>query len=150
MVTQLDDVGFEFLREQEGLVLHPYKDQVGIWTIGYGSTRYENGEHVKQSDPNITVERAKELFANTSKQFADAVHYWTVPVLNQNQFNALFSFCYNIGTTGFKGSTVLRLINAGVTDKTLKNAFCMWDKADGQVLEDLLERRKKEYALYVS
>ncbi len=149
-VTTLDEAGFDFIIKQEGCVLHVYRDQVGIYTVGIGSTYYENGQHVQANDPPITLERAKELFANTSKQYMDAVHYWTVPVLNQNQFNALFSFCYNVGTGGFKKSSVLSLINQGITDGRLKAAFLLWTHAGGEVIEDLVARREAEYELYIS
>lgn len=148
MVTKLDSAGFDFLAQHEGLVLHPYKDQVGIPTIGYGSTYYENGNHVQLTDPVITKERAQELFNNTSIQYAHAVSYWTKPVLTQNQFNALFSLVYNIGTGRFKQSTLLRIINGELGD--LETAWLAWDRAGGQVLNDLLQRRKDEYNLYSS
>lgn len=148
MITTLDETGFNFIKQQEGLVLHPYKDQVGIWTIGYGSTYYENGNHVADGDPSITIERARELFNNTSVQYSHAVAYWTKPVLKQNQFDALFSLCYNIGTSGFRGSTLLKIINGQPGD--LRKAWYAWNKAGDRVLQDLVDRRKAEYNLYIS
>lgn len=148
MITQLDETGFDFLSQHEGLVLHPYKDQVGIPTIGYGSTYYENGQHVKMTDPVITKERAQELFNNTSTQYAHAVTYWTKPALTQNQFNALFSLVYNIGTGGFRNSTLLRIINGEPGD--MEQAWLAWDKAGGRVIDDLQQRRKDEYNLYIA
>ena len=71
----------------------------------------------------------------------------TVPVLTQPQFNGLFSLCYNIGTGGFKGSTVLKLVNQNIWDERLLNAFLLWDKAGGVVNNGLLARRRKEYAI---
>lgn len=149
-VTQLDQAGINFMIKQEGLVLHPYLDQVSIPTIGIGCTYYENGQHVQMTDPPITKERAYELFLNIGKQFANPVHLWTKPVLTQNQFNALFSFCYNVGTGGFKGSTVLKLVNQFEFGEPLKEAFLMWTHADGKVLQDLVDRRTEEYELFVS
>lgn len=149
-IRAIDDEGFAFIEKEEGCVLHVYNDITFHPTIGFGSTRYEDGTPVKLSDPPITLQRAKELFLNTSTEYANAVHFLTVPVLNQHQFNALFSFCYNIGTTGFKKSTVLSLINQGITDNRLKAAFGLWDKSDGEVLEDLVHRREAEYELYIS
>jgi len=149
MITQLDPAGIDFMIENEGCVLHPYYDQVHIPTIGIGCTYYEDGTPVKITDPPISQERANELFLNVSKDFANTVTYSTVPKLTQNQFNALFSLCYNIGTGGFKKSTVLKLVNQNITDERLKQAFLMWDKADGHVLDDLYNRRIREYNLYV-
>jgi lysozyme len=148
MITTLSEAGFNFIKQQEGLVLHPYLDQVGIPTIGYGSTYYENGEHVKITDPPITIERARELFNNTSGQYSHAVAYWTKPILKQNQFDALFSLVYNIGTSGFRSSTLLKIINGQQGD--LQKAWYAWNKADGKILQDLVDRRKAEYNLYIS
>lgn len=148
MINSLDDAGFAFLAEHEGLRLSVYADSVGIATIGYGSTYYENGNHVAFGDPDITKERAQELFNNTSIQYSQTVSLSTKPVLTQNQFNALFSLCYNIGTSGFKGSTLLRIINGEPSD--LKTAWLAWDKAGGQVNQGLLQRRNDEYNLYNS
>jgi len=149
-ITKLDANGIAMMIGFEGCVLHPYRDQVGIPTIGIGCTYYENGVKVTMNDPTITQERANELFTNVSTVYSNPIHFWTVPILTQNQFNGLFSFCYNIGTGGFKNSSVLRLVNQNITDERLKAAFLLWDKADGAVLEDLAERRTKEYEIYIS
>ena len=150
MITTLDDAGFKFLAKYEGLVLHPYRDVGGVPTIGYGSTFYADGTPVKIGDPSITAEQAQELLIKTSPQYANAVHNWTVPTLNQNQFNALFSLVYNIGTGGFKGSTVLKLVNKQDYSNNLLNAFLMWDKVDHVINGDLHQRRIDEYNLFIS
>lgn len=150
MIIQLDEAGFNFLARQEDLVLHPYRDQVGIPTIGYGSTYYPDGTKVTMNDPSITLQQAQDIFIKTSVQYANAVHFSTVPVLAQNQFNALFSFCYNIGVDGFKGSTVLKLVNQGISGEALLDAFLLWDKAEGKVLDGLRDRREREYNLYIT
>lgn len=148
MITTLDERGFDFIKQQEGLRLTPYLDQAGIATVGYGSTYYEDGTHVQLSDPSITLQRARELFNNTSGQYAHAVAYWTKPVLTQNQFDALFSLVYNIGTGSFRGSTLLKIINGQPGD--MQAAWYAWNKADGHVLQDLVDRRKAEFELYNS
>jgi len=149
-ITKLDAAGIAMMIAFEGCILHPYRDQVGIPTIGIGCTYYENGVKVTMDDPAITQERANELFTNIGTVYSNPVHFWTVPILNQNQFNALFSFCYNVGTGGFKGSSVLRLVNQNITDERLQAAFLLWDKADGRVIDDLVNRRKKEYEIFIS
>jgi lysozyme len=101
-------------------------------------------------DPPITQDQADAYFLQMAVPYASAVHTDTVPVLNQNQFNALFSLCYNIGIAGFASSTVLRLVNQNITDDTLKQAFLMWTKAGGKVLQALVDRRTKEYEIYIS
>lgn len=147
-ITTLDAAGLQMMSTFEGIVLHPYKDSVGIPTIGIGCTFYEDGKKVTMQDPAITLQRAYDLFNNVSKDFANTVDNSTVPVLTQPQFNALFSLCYNIGTGGFKGSTVLKLVNQRVDDSRLHTAWTAWNKAGGKLNTDLLRRREKEYAIY--
>jgi lysozyme len=150
MITALDQAGLDFIIKQEGCILHPYHDQVGIPTIGIGMTYYPGGKPVTMDDPAITQQQANDYFMRVSASYAAAVHFDTVPVLNQCQFNALFSFCYNVGIAGFRASTVLRLVNAYVGGQELKDAFLMWDNAGGQPNEDLRERRIQEFILYQS
>lgn len=101
-------------------------------------------------DPPITQQQADNMFLAMLKPFELAVYSTTRDDLTQNQFNALVSLAYNIGTGGFKGSTVHRLVNLNITGLPLKEAFLMWDKADGTVLPDLVERRTKEFNTYMS
>lgn len=150
MITQLDAAGLLLIKHFEGVVLHPYRDQVGIPTIGIGMTYYPGGKPVSMDDQPITMEQADQDFILVSHPYAHIVSFATKPVLTQNQFNGLFCFCYNIGISGFKGSTVLRLVNQSIFDQRLKDAFLMWDKADGQLLEDLVDRREMEYNTFIS
>lgn len=150
-ITQLDKNGLALIKYFEGCVLHPYLDQVGIPTIGYGQTYYPGtGKKVTMEDDNITQQQADDMFLSILKPYELAVYSTTRDDLKQNEFNALVSLTYNIGPGGFKGSTVHRLVNQGISGPQLKLAFLMWDKADGKVLNDLLIRRTKEYNTYIS
>lgn len=147
-VKKVNSKGLEFIANEEGCILKPYKDSVGIWTIGYGNTYYENGKRVRPTDPPITRQRALELFRSVLTVYEKAVWSFTRDDLKQNQFNALVSLCYNIGVNGFKGSTVLKRVNANPSDPKIKDAFLLWKSAGGQPI--LLNRRKREAALYFS
>lgn len=140
--------GLAFLAKEEGLRLEAYQDSVSVWTVGYGNTRYEDGSKVKKGD-KITKERAVSLFKNTLKQYEEAVNRSIKREINQNQFDACVSLCYNIGTSGFAGSTVVKRINANPCDPTIADAFQMWRRA-GNHANLLLARRKRESALYFS
>lgn len=144
----MDATGIDFLVNEEGLILHPYKDSVGIPTIGVGCTYYENGQRVTMSDPPITKERAISLFRNVLKHYETAVWSITRDDITQNMFNALTSLCFNIGVGAFKGSTVLRMVNVNPKDPGITQAFEMWKNAGGKPV--LLARRKREAKLYFS
>ena len=83
---QLSSNGFRLLGELEGIVLKPYRDSVGIPTIGIGSTYYEDGTKVKMSDKPITTERAIQLAKNVVKSFEAKVNEVILLPMTQNQF----------------------------------------------------------------
>lgn len=153
-IKSLDQRGIDFLVEREALRLEPYLDVTRVSTISAGVTVYEDGTRVKMTDPSISHQRAVELFLNTVKSREQTVWALTRDDINQNQFNALVSLVYNIGSGGFKTSTVLKKVNDNPNDPTIKDAFLMWSKArvDGKlvVVNGLKNRRLAEVALYFS
>lgn len=142
-IKELDDAGIEFLIQEEGIRLAPYLDIAGIPTIGVGNTFYSDGRRVKMTDPPLSRRGAIFLFKDIVKHYETAVWSTTRDDINQHQFNALVSICYNIGIAGFKGSTLLKRVNANPNDPRIKAAFEMWQKP-----KILLARRKREWALY--
>ena len=146
----LNDAGLNLIKSFEGLSLSPYLDQVGVPTIGYGCTYYEDGvTRVTMNDPAVTEEQAVELLGARMQQYADYVgQYVSVPI-NDNQFSALVSFCYNLGPGSLHGSTLLKLLNSGADINTVAAEFPKWDKAGGQVVAGLLRRRMAEQALFL-
>lgn len=147
-IQHLSKKGLEFIGKEEGCILKPYLDSVGVPTIGYGNTYYENGVRVKMSDPPISKDRALSLFMNILSFYEKGVWSNTRDDINQNQFDALVSLTYNIGVTAFKGSTVLRLVNKNPADPKITDAFKMWKNAGGKPI--LLARRIREAKLYFS
>lgn len=131
----------------EGLKLKAYLCPANVWTIGLGSTRYADGSPVKQGD-TITKQGAYDLFLATLKQYEDGVRNNVTSIINQNQFDALVDFCYNLGVGNFKASTLLKRVNANPKDPDIGNQFMKWNKAGGKVLNGLTKRRKAEVDLY--
>ena len=129
----------------EGLELKAYDDGVGVWTIGYGTT-IVNGIKVKKGD-TCTIEQAKSYMVQDLKKFESAVDTSVKVTITQNQFDALVSLAYNIGTGAFKSSTLLKKLNA----KDFKGAaaqFDRWNRAGGKVMQGLVNRRAKERKLF--
>lgn len=147
-ITKIDKSGMDLITKWEGLKLSPYLCSAKVPTIGYGSTRYENGQRVQMTDKAITKERAIELFKNTLIQFERDVDAFTTDRVNQNQFNALVSFAYNLGPTALRGSGLLRKVNTNPNDKTIANEFNKWVNAGGRRLQGLVNRRADEVKMY--
>ena len=146
----LDNKGYLFITKHEGLRLKPYLCPAKIPTIGYGNTYYSDGKRVTLLDKDITKQQAFEMFKEIANRFAKRVDELVITELTQNQFNALVSFVYNIGTGNFASSTLLKKINKNPNDLTLKAEFLRWNKAGGKVLNGLTNRRNEEADLYFS
>lgn len=138
--------GVALLHHFEGFRADAYQDSVGIWTIGYGNTRYEDGTPVRKGD-RVTRERGAELFRNILKGFEQAVLDAVTVPLTQGQFDALVSFAYNVGTGALRSSTLLRVLNAGDYDAAA-DQFLRWNRAGGRVLPGLTRRREAERKLF--
>ncbi|MDM1246847.1 lysozyme [Acinetobacter sp. R933-2] len=136
--------GIDLICSFEGLRLNAYDDGVGVWTIGYGTTVI-NGVKVKKGD-TCTVEQAKSYIASDLKKFEAAVNKVTV-ALNQNQFDALVSLAYNIGTGAFADSTLLKKLNAD-DYKGAAAQFDVWVKAGSKRVQGLVNRRAVERKLF--
>lgn len=149
-----DNECFAIIEKWEGLKLEAYQDVAGVWTIGYGTIRYEDNSTIKKED-RITKERAKQLLEQEVITKSTKVNAAVSPTqINQHQFDALVSFAYNVGVGGLLTSTLLKLVKADPNDPGIRDAFMMWDKAhvDGQLVpvEGLRNRRKDEADLYFS
>ena len=135
------------IREFEGFVASAYLCPANVWTIGIGTTVYPNGTKVKKGD-KCTQEQALEYLQHDLKSFEKTVSESVKVPLSQNQFDALVSLAYNIGSGAFKNSTLLKKLNAkdyaGAADQ-----FLVWNKGGGKVLKGLVRRRDAERALFL-
>lgn len=137
----------DLVAQFEGFRAQPYKDAVGIPTIGYGSTHYLCGKPVTVADPAISESDAKALLLWVLQRTAQEVLECVTQPITQNQLDACACFAYNVGIGAFKGSTLLKLINAGKYDLAAQQ-FIQWTKAGGQVLPGLVRRRVAETKLF--
>ena len=141
--------GIALIKEFEGCKLNAYKCPAGVWTIGIGSTRYANGSKVKEGDKLRDEAQADDLLKVTIATFTHAVNTAIRPTMTQNEFDALVCLCYNIGTTGFATSTLVKLFNADATKEDVSRQFLRWDKAGGKSLAGLTRRRAAEAQLFL-
>ena len=149
-ITKLSQKGLELIKSFEGLNLVPYVCAGGINTIGYGNTYYTNGKKVSLQDPKITILQAEELIKHSLSTYEKAVDSFCRDDISQSQFDALASFCYNVGTGNLQKSTLIKKVNANPQDPTIKAEFMKWNKAAGKVLLGLTRRRTAEANLYFS
>lgn len=146
----VSDKGLFFCAQFEGLSLTPYLCPAKVPTIGYGTTFYEDGTKVRLSDPAITKERALQLLRYHMNHFAQTVDSYTTDAVNQQQFDALVDFAYNLGTNALKGSTLLKKVNLNPSDPAIPVEFSRWVNAGGKRLAGLVRRRAAESILYTT
>lgn len=144
--------GIELIKKYEGCRLKAYRCPAGVWTIGYGSTRYTNGDKVKEGD-RITQEQADALFKNTLDNFEHQVKMILgdelKAILPESSISALISLAYNIGIGAFAKSTLLKVIKQNKNNlKDIEYQWLRWNKANGKVLLGLTKRRKEEFEMY--
>lgn len=141
------DVGVNLISGFEDTRFKAYDDSVGVWTIGTGTTVYPNGVKVKKGDA-CTAEQAKTYFKHDLAKFEKTVNESVTVPLTQNQFDALVSLTYNIGSGAFNNSTLLKKLNKG-DYQGAADQFLAWKKAGGKVLPGLVRRREAERALFL-
>jgi len=139
----------DLVKEFEGCKLTAYRDPIGVWTIGYGTTARAGLGIIPTGGMTITQAEADQLLADGLNKFADQIRPMINAGLNDNQFGACVSLAYNIGAHAFSTSSALKHINAGDYDKAA-NAILLWNKAGGKVLKGLVRRREAERKLFLT
>ncbi|EBX3143159.1 lysozyme [Salmonella enterica subsp. enterica serovar Ealing] len=137
------DNGRAFIRAREGVKLAAYQDGGGVWTIGYGHTR-----GVKQGQV-INHEQADEFLDSDLRQVESCISERVTVALNQNQFDALVSFVFNVGRQAFSDSTLLKKLNEG-NYRAAADQFTRWVYDNDQFVQGLYNRRVAERDLFLS
>ena len=144
---RLSQKGVDFIKSHEALRLKAYQDSKGVWTIGWGHTK-----NVHPGDV-ITREQAEQFirddFAWVERTLnADLVTGRDKPLVTQNEFDALCSLVFNIGSNAYLDSTVRRKIKQG--DKmAAARAFKMWVYSEHKFIQGLANRRADETRLFL-
>ena len=148
------ELAAELCRRFEGFSAKPYLCPAGVWTIGYGSTYYANGDKVTKDDPSIDREYAERLLMH------ELVHTYAPGAIRQcpilltvaikdkdwGKLNAIVDFCYNLGVGRLQTSTLKRKINQQDWDGAIEQ-LKLWVRGGGKVLRGLVIRRDAEAAL---
>jgi lysozyme len=144
---QVSRATVELIKSFEGFREHAARLPDGRWTIGFGHTK------TARMGVRVSVTDAEMLLLYDLAEVSSAIDDWTFAPLNQNQFDALVSFAFNIGLASFRHSAVLRQINQGA----VLQAACsldLWRKSEFEgrhiVVDSLVRRRAAEKALFLT
>lgn len=99
------------------------------------------------SDPLITPAIADDLLNWHVTLKSSAVNGLKI-LFNQNQFDALVDFAYNVGVGNMSGSTLIKKARVNSFDPSIRQEFMKWIYADGKVVQDLISRRAEDSKLY--
>lgn len=146
MTRKIDQTGLNSIKQWEGLRTKAYQDTGGVWTIGYGHTAAA-GLPKPYKDLKITEEKAEEILINDLALYEKAVETSVTVKLSDNQFSALVSFCYNIGISAFKKSTLLKKLNKG-DYSAVPSELMKWVNDGGKRVQGLVNRRSAEAGLW--
>lgn len=125
------------IKQFEGCRLTAYKCPAGVWTIGYGHTAgVKEGLKITQAQAELFLLDDLQKYADKVNKY-DSKYSW-----RQNEFDALVSFCYNIG------SIDQLTANGTRSRQVIAEKMLLYNKAGGKVLNGLVRRRKAEYALF--
>ncbi len=155
MTWQISSSGINLIKQFERFMPQKYNDQAGHCTVGYGTLIHHgncNGDTSEQPYANgITEERATELLMTRVNTTQQVLNDTITVTLNQNQFDALTSFVYNIGTGAWRSSTLRRLLNQG-NYGAVPTEMRKWVKVriKGTLVDSqgLINRRTQEIALF--
>ncbi|MCW1968869.1 MAG: lysozyme [Anaerolineae bacterium] len=136
--------GRSLIQKFAGLRLTAYQDQGGVWIIGYKHTGPDVIEGL-----TITQKEAEQLLINDLTRFNNGVNALVTVKINQNQFDALVSFAYQLGLGSLQQSTLIRLLNAG-NFQAAADQFPRWDRAGGKEVAGLLAQRNAERELFLT
>ena len=133
--------GISLIKSFEGCELSAYRCSADVPTIGYGHTA-----GVSDGD-TCTQEEAETMLAEDLAEFEDYVKKYVETDLEQNEFDALVAWTYNLGPSNLAESTMLKELNAGNLEEVPRQ-MKRWNRAGGQVLDGLIRRREAESRLF--
>ena len=133
--------GIALIKKFEGLELDSYQCSANVWTLGDGHT--QGGAE----GDSCSEEEAEIILVNDLKEFETYVNALVDVELDQNQFDALVAWTFNLGPTNLRTSTLLKKLNAGEYND-VPSEIKRWNRAGGQVLDGLIRRREAEALLF--
>lgn len=153
---KMSEHGLELIKQWEGFKPDVYKDSAGLPTIGVGhlitKSQQTTGEIVIGGVPvqyanGLTDQQVLDLLSQDVQPAEQAVNNGVKVALDQNQFDALVSFTFNVGVGAFTSSTLLKVLNQSQYDG-VPDQLRRWNKAGGKVVQGLVNRRENEVKLW--
>ena len=140
--------GIDMLKHHEGVRCKPYRDCVGLWTVGVGHLIGDGKSLPDEWNKTFTMEEVDALLRKDLARFERGVQKFCPVPLKQGEFDAHVSFSFNLGLGVLQRSTlrqkILRDDKKGAAEEILK-----YNKAGGKIVKGLVNRRNDEYQLFL-
>jgi len=141
--VNISEKGLQLLKHYEGCELNAYRCSADVLTIGYGHTKGVTEDMV------ITQEEADQMLQDEMPEYESYINDMVTVDLNQDQFDAMVCWVYNLGSGNLASSTLLKVLNEGDYE-AVPEQMKRWNKAGGKVLNGLIKRRDSEAKLFCS
>jgi lysozyme len=149
MHDHINASGLHIITVSEGFSSTPYRCPAGVATQGFGSTRLADGSRVKMGSPSITKDEGKALLRQHLDHVESDIRSLIRVPLNENEFSALCSWVFNLGSGRLQSSTLRAKLNRG-NRLGAANEFPKWRRAGGRILKGLVLRREAERQLFLT
>ena len=146
---KISQKGLDLIKHYEGCHYEPYRDPIGLYTVGYGHLIGDGKSLPIEWFRRFTQEEVDELLKKDLERFERGVSRLCPNNLTQPRFDALVSFAFNVGLGNLQASTLRRKHNRSDVFGEAQE-FLKWNKAGGKILRGLTRRRESESALYLS
>jgi len=141
LLMNISEEGLSLIKKFEGCELKAYRCAANVLTIGYGTTKGVT------EDMEITKEEAESILKEEMHEYEGYINNMVKVPLEQNQFDAMVSWVFNLGSTNLSSSTLLKKLNNSEYDE-VPSQIKRWNKAGGKVLDGLIRRREAEALLF--
>ena len=146
----VSEQGLKLIRHHEGVRNRPYRCPAGLWTVGVGHLIGDGKSLPAEWDRVFTKEEIDGILKRDLRRFELGVHKMLPNMpLRQHEFDALVSFCFNLGLGCFQRSTVRQALLRGDKKKAMESLL-KYCRAGGKILKGLQTRRLDEKALFES
>ena len=156
------------MHQFEGYRNRPYKCSARIWTVGWGHAMYPEQMRLPnvrknsytgmirdefplkpEDDREWSKEELEQIFKDDLRRFEVGILKMCPKLIDQGLFDACVAISFNMGLGNFQRSSIRQRINRGESMERVAEAFMMWTKAGGKVLNGLVRRRKAEIGLFL-
>jgi lysozyme len=148
-VTKVSEACIHMIKHHEGVRNKPYRDPIGLWTVGVGHLIGDGKSLPEEWNRVFTDEEVDDLLKKDLRRFEAGVLRLCPMGLTQPRFDALVSFSFNVGLGNLQRSTLRMKHNREDYEGAAKE-FLKWSRAGGKILPGLVRRRNDESILYQS